>query len=139
MFLDGKKNCANHTALNLQSDFTIRFRLIEHETEMYFSVYTQRNQSWISWKQDCSYHSPIDLVSNGKNVLVVNISVQGNYNPVVCQLRICRPLPFRSNHIYIKDALCAKTKEKSYLRFFHFELLASKRSKKMHNFFFNAT
>ena len=41
----------------------------------------------------------------------------------------------RSGHLYIKDAKCVETKEISYLRIFRylvFELLASKRSQKMH-------
>jgi len=49
---------------------------------------------------------------------------------VVSQQRICRPLPpLRSGHLYLKDAQCTETKEKSYLRFL---VLTSKRSKKMH-------
>ena len=47
------------------------------------------------------------------------------------QLRICR---LRSGHLCIKDAQCAETKEKSYIRFFRFlvfELLTSKMSQKM--------
>ena len=49
--------------------------------------------------------------------------------PDVSQLRICRPPPppFRSGHLYMKDAHCAGTNEKSSFRFLVFELLVAKR------------
>ena len=52
---------------------------------------------------------------------------------IVSQLRICRlPTPLRSGHLYIKDAQCAETNEKSYFRFSDFSKI-DYNSKKLMN------
>ena len=58
-----------------------------------------------------------------------------NMDPVT-KKNMQTPSSIRNGHLYIKDAQCAETNEKLYLRFLVFELFLPKRLQKMRIFFF---